>query len=123
VVGMLLSAKALLRPKLLVTGFLLGLLAWAGEGVGLLVISDMSDGTLMTMSTAIGIYAIAVIVGALSFLPGGLGSTEAVMIALLNNQGYPMPDAILLTLVCRLLTLWLAVAIGWLAVWILRFKS
>jgi len=56
----------------------------------------------------------------LSFLPGGLGSTEAVMAALLFAHGYTMPQAILLTLICRLLTLWLAVVIGWACVGLLR---
>lgn len=34
------------------------------------------------------------------------------MIVLLSAHGYGTPDAVLLTLVCRLLTLWFAVAIG-----------
>jgi hypothetical protein len=34
-----------------------------------------------------------------------------------------MADAIVLTFVCRLLTLWFAVAIGWLAVAALRHNS
>ena len=42
------------------------------------------------------------------------------MTELLYAHGIPMPQAILLTLICRLLTLWLAVLIGWLCVWALR---
>lgn len=116
----LVSAKALFQPDLLVVGFLIALVAWGCEGVGLAVIGNISGAATIDVAEAVGVYSIAVIVGALSFLPGGLGSTEAVMVAMLNNQGYPMSDAILLTLVCRLLTLWLAVAIGWLAVLALK---
>lgn len=119
----LLSAKALLRPKLLVVGFCIGLVAWGCEGLGLLVISELSHASSMDAASAIGVYSVAIIVGALSFLPGGLGSTEAVMAALLDIQGYPLPDAILITLVCRFLTLWLAVALGWFAVLWLRPKQ
>lgn len=119
----LLSARVLLHPGILVTGFFIGLIAWGCEGVGLMVIGNISSGVSMDATTAVGIYSVAIIVGALSFLPGGLGSTEAVMVALLDTQGYPLSDAILITLVCRLLTLWLAVAIGWLAVFALRPKK
>jgi uncharacterized membrane protein YbhN (UPF0104 family) len=45
------------------------------------------------------------------------------MAALLVAHGYATPQAILLTLICRLLTLWLAVVIGWLCVWLLRNES
>lgn len=119
----LISAKVLLQPDILVTGFFIGLIAWGCEGLGLMVIGKISTATSIDMMSAVGIYSIAIIVGALSFLPGGLGSTEAVMVALLDAHGYPLSDAILITLICRLLTLWLAVAIGWLAVFALRPKQ
>ncbi len=116
----LLSAKDLLQPQLLVAGFIIGLIAWGAEGTGLMVIGAISPGISIDWVTAIGIYSIAIIVGALSFLPGGLGSTEAVMVTLLSAHGYSMPDAILLTVVCRLLTLWFAVVVGWMAVAAMR---
>ncbi len=118
-----LSAKSLLTFPVLTLGFGIGLLAWGAEGVGLMIIGSIAPSVPIDWATATGIYSIAIIVGALSFLPGGLGSTEAVMIALLAAHGYPMADAIVLTLVCRLLTLWFAVAIGWIAVAALRHNS
>lgn len=114
------SARDFLRPGLFARGFVLGLLAWFLEAWGLQLISAMGGMQPLPLTTAMGIYAIAIIVGALSFLPGGLGSTEAVMAALLVQHGHAMPQAILLTLICRILTLWLAVAIGWACVWLLR---
>ena len=44
------------------------------------------------------------------------------MTALLTTQGYAVGDALLITILCRIVTLWLAVCIGWLAVFILRQK-
>jgi glycosyltransferase 2 family protein len=61
--------------------------------------------------------------GAISFLPGGLGSTEAVMTTLLAAHGFSLADSIFMTLACRLLTLWLAVVLGWIAVLVLRQRS
>jgi uncharacterized membrane protein YbhN (UPF0104 family) len=120
VARMLASARQFLSPGMLAVGLITGVLAWSAEAVGLKVVADVIAPVHVSVPAAMGIYAIAIIVGALSFLPGGLGSTEAVMAALLAAHGYSMPQAILLTLVCRLLTLWLAVVIGWLCVWLLR---
>jgi uncharacterized protein (TIRG00374 family) len=116
----LISAKSLLAPDLITMGLFIGLVAWGAEGLGLMVVAAISPEVALDWSKATGIYATAIIVGALSFLPGGLGSTEVVMVALLAAHGFAMPDAILLTLVCRLLTLWLSVALGWFAVIALR---
>jgi uncharacterized protein (TIRG00374 family) len=61
---------------------------------------------------AVGIYAVSVLVGALSFIPGGLGSTEAVMGLMLGLVGADLTTAVSATLVCRLATLWFAVLLG-----------
>jgi uncharacterized protein (TIRG00374 family) len=113
------STRALLSPGLLLSGFVIGLVAWGLEGIGLNVLSGIFT-PHMGITTAVGIYGVAVLVGGLSFLPGGLGSTEAIMAALLTAHGLPVSEALLLTLICRLVTLWLAVGLGWLAVLALR---
>lgn len=123
VVSMLANARLFLSPGMLLAGLALGLVAWASEAIGLKLVADVVTPDLLSVPAAMGAYSIAIIVGALSFLPGGLGSTETVMAALLVNHGYSTPQAILLTLVCRLLTLWLAVLIGWLCVWLLRHEN
>lgn len=120
IVHTLVRARALLSPGILLGGMALGLAAWALEAIGLKLVADVVSPEPLAMASAMGIYAVAIIVGALSFLPGGLGSTEFVMAGLLYAHGFTMPQAILLTLVCRLLTLWLAVVIGWYCVWVLR---
>ena len=58
---------------------------------------------------------LAMVGGALSALPAGLGGTEAVLVALLVGQGAAVGTAVALTVLVRLLTLWLAVALGLLA--------
>jgi glycosyltransferase 2 family protein len=117
------ATKPLLRPVPLASGFAIAIVAWGLEGVGLNVLAGIIPGAHLDISTAVGVYAVAVLVGGLSFLPGGLGSTEAVMSALLVTHGFPIGDAILLTLACRLVTLWLAVCLGWVAVLALPKRS
>ena len=58
------------------------------------------------------VYAVAMMAGAFSFLPGGLGGTEAVMVGLLLWHGAEPPAAVAATIVVRLTTLWFAVLLG-----------
>ena len=117
------ATRQLLSPGMLSLGFSLALLAWMMEAVGLYLLSSMFPPAHLEVTVAVGIYAFAVLIGGLSFLPGGLGSTEAVMTALLTSRGYSLAQALLITLSCRLVTLWLAVVLGWGAVVALRRRS
>jgi glycosyltransferase 2 family protein len=110
------QAGELLRPQALVGGFTLSLAAWGAEGAGLGILVTLFPTAHLGFALPAGIYATAVLFGGLSFLPGGLGTTEAMMTALLAADGLGLPEAMLATLLCRLLTLWFAVALGWLAV-------
>jgi uncharacterized protein (TIRG00374 family) len=120
VASMLDAMRPLLQLTPLAIGFALSLLAWGFEGLGLGVLAGIFPASPLDIPAAIGIYALGVLVGGLSFLPGGLGSTEAVMSTLLVAHGFSVGDAVFVTLACRLVTLWLAVLLGWGAVLFLR---
>lgn len=105
------SSAKLLRAKNLYGGLGLSVLAWAAEGLALYVVVIWS-GVEISMPLAIGIYGISILAGALSFVPGGLGGTEIVMGALLMLAGVAEPAAISAVLICRIATLWFAVALG-----------
>ena len=92
-------------------GLALGVLAWFAEGFGFWWLLA-ALGHPLPLPTAVFIYAFAMLVGGLSFLPGGLGSSEAVMIGLLALHGFPEAAAVTATLICRLATLWFAVGLG-----------
>ena len=110
-VDLLQSASVLLKYVPLYTGLALALMAWGVEGVAFHVILE-SLGVDTSIGLAVGIYSISVLTGALTFIPGGLGSTEAVMVLLLKLVGADTPTAVAATLICRLATLWFAVFIG-----------
>jgi glycosyltransferase 2 family protein len=122
-VNVLEAAKPLVVPSAFLVGFVSGLCAWGLEGVGLYVLSSMFPAAHLTLPVALGIYGVAVLAGALAMLPGGVGGTEAVMATLLVSQGYPLAAALLITLVCRLVTLWFAVVLGWAAIMTLRIRG
>lgn len=62
------------------------------------------------------IFALAMVAGALTFMPGGLGSAEVVLYVLMKTTGMGEAEAITATLLCRLATLWFAVVLGLLSV-------
>ena len=95
----------------LAMGLAIGVVAWFAEGFGFWWLLG-ALGSPLPLPTAVFIYAFAMLVGGLSFLPGGLGSSEAVMIALLVGNGFPAAAAVTATLICRLATLWFAVGLG-----------
>lgn len=94
--------------------FGLTLTAWVAQGVAVWLICRALD-VHMIPATAIGFYAVAMVAGALSALPAGLGGMELVLAGLLVAQSASTAEALSITVLTRLLTLWLAVAIGVLA--------
>jgi uncharacterized membrane protein YbhN (UPF0104 family) len=92
----------------------LTVLAWSMQGLAVWLLGH-ALGLDLTAAQACGFYALAMVAGALSLLPAGLGGTEAVFAGLLTLAGAPLASALVMTVLVRLLTLWLAVAIGTLA--------
>ena len=105
------SSRPFWRGRLLWQAQGITLLAWLGEGVGAYLILHSLQADI-SLSFALFVYGFAMLVGALSFLPGGLGGTEATMTGLLVLQGMPLPQAIAATVIIRLATLWFAVLLG-----------
>jgi uncharacterized membrane protein YbhN (UPF0104 family) len=91
--------------------FVLTFVAWAAQGTAVWLLCRALEVHLQLL-TAIGFYAVAMVAGALSALPAGLGGTEAVLAGLLVAQSATPGEALVITVLSRLLTLWLAVAIG-----------
>ena len=89
----------------------LTLAAWVAQGLAVWLICRAFD-VHMTVLAAVGIYALAMVAGALSALPAGLGGMELVLTGLLAAQGASTVQALAIAVVARLLTLWLAVGIG-----------
>ena len=108
---LVISAARLLRVKMLFIGLVLGVVAWGAEGLAFYYILRFLH-IDSSVGMAISIYSISLLLGALSFLPAGLGSTEAVMVILLVLTGAGHGSAIAATVICRVTTLWFAVVLG-----------
>lgn len=107
----LLQARRCHAPGLLIRAALLSAVAWAAEAWAFdLILRWM--GFDVPLQFAVFVYAISMLAGALSMMPGGLGGAEGAMVALLVWKGVPTPDAVAATVLIRLATLWFAVALG-----------
>jgi uncharacterized protein (TIRG00374 family) len=102
-------------PRLLLSTTVLSLLAWSAEAYSFHLILHWM-GADISLPFAFSVYALAMLAGALSFLPGGLGGAEAVMVGLLLWSGMPEAQAVAATVIIRLATLWFAVALGGLVI-------
>ncbi len=108
------AARELLSPRLLVAGALVAVLAWGSEGLAFALLAQSVGISIPTFS-AIGVFAVATLLGAVSFLPGGVGPTEGVMVGLLVVSGASVPEAAAATVLARAVTLWWAVLLGMIA--------
>ena len=66
----------------------------------------------ITFLETISIYTSSVIIGIISFIPGGLGITEGSLLGLFTLKGIDVSFALTLIVVIRLTTLWYSVSIG-----------
>ena len=110
--NMLTDTSALLRPRVLLGGILLGGLPWIGEGVAMYVLFDALGAEAIALHEAILIHAAATLFGAVTFLPGGLGGHEAASVSLSLLYGATQAQAVVATVLIRGLTLWFAVGLG-----------
>ncbi len=85
--------------------------AWAAQGVAVWLICQQLEFHIDPLQ-AIGFYALAMVGGAVSMLPAGLGGTEALLTGFFMAAGAGLGQALTITVLVRLLTLWLAVALG-----------
>jgi uncharacterized protein (TIRG00374 family) len=104
----------LLAPLPLVVTTMLATVSWFFECLAFWIVVQGFPGAHIGLQGATFVYAATTVAGALSFLPGGLGVTEAGMLALLVRlgSGIGRGTAAAATFVTRAATLWFAVALG-----------
>jgi uncharacterized membrane protein YbhN (UPF0104 family) len=112
--GAIRDTAALFAPRLMAATTAIAVLGWLAEGLAFALVLH-ALGADIGAPAAVVVFAASMVVGSLTLLPGGLGGTEATMIALLAALGVPLDQAVAATAVIRVTTLWFAVALGFLA--------
>lgn len=89
----------------------IGILAWGLEGFGCYILLHLLGADLSFYNVTF-IYAFSLLVGAITFLPAGLGGAELSLVQLLTLYHVPSYTAVAVTLLIRLTTLWWSVLLG-----------
>lgn len=103
------------KGKIVLTSILTTSAYWLLESLGVYFILLSFDINLLNYVHVIATYTSSLILGAASFIPGGLGVVEGSLVGLLNFQGVDISDAFVLVVLIRLFTLWYSVIIGFIA--------
>lgn len=96
-------------------GLVAALIGWFAEVVAFHQLLVHLGAVHITIQQAMFVFTFAMIAGTVTMLPGGLGGTEAVMLALLSALGVDLQTAVTATALIRLTTLWFAVGLGFVA--------
>jgi uncharacterized protein (TIRG00374 family) len=99
-----------------------GFIAWGLTAYAFVLLLDQLALSVPAL-LAFSLYPVAMLAGAASMLPGGIGSTEAVLIALLAGLGVSLANATLAAVGIRLATLWFATLLGLLSMLALEFVA
>ncbi|MHA1978526.1 MAG: lysylphosphatidylglycerol synthase transmembrane domain-containing protein [Candidatus Hodarchaeales archaeon] len=101
-----------LQYNVFLSALLLGMIGWSCEGIGFFLIAQ-NLGIQITFEAAIFIYTTSSLLGAVSFLPGGLGVMEGSM-ELFLAQFLIISTALAgaLIILTRIVTLWFGIALG-----------
>ena len=105
------SALVCVQPRRFALGVAVTCVAWGMQAVGLAYMLSLLGSDLPLLLTVF-IFFFATLAGAASMIPGGLGSQEATMIGLLMLNGVGSAQAIAVTVILRVATLWFGVAVG-----------
>lgn len=95
----------------LIYAIAIGMLAWGLEALGCFILLKLLHVDI-TFFNVLFIYSFSLLVGAMTFLPAGLGGAEITLIQLLILYQVPSPIAVAVTIAIRLTTLWWSVFLG-----------
>jgi len=73
------------------------------------------DVNILDYLKVLAIYSTSTLLGAISFIPGGVGITEGTLAGLFTLEGISISTALILSVMIRVLTLWYSVSVGFIA--------
>ncbi len=109
------SSYRMLRPWPLFYSTLISIVSWSFEcwGYHLILINFNIEVSFLWAAFS---YGFAIIVGAITMLPGGLGVTEGSLTFMLVKNNFPKDLAVASTFIVRVVTLWFALVVGILSI-------
>lgn len=98
----------------ILTSLIISVVIWTLYGISF-YFSMLSVGFLLPITLLTGIMCLSIIIGVVTSLPGGLGSTDVVMVLLLSVLGVPGATSVSGVLISRILSVWLGIFLGFLS--------
>ncbi len=115
------SVYVMMSLKHLTVATLISVVSWFFECIGFYLVINIfseSSGLQINLLSATFIYAFSTLIGAIAMLPGGVGLTEASLTGLLVFSKISVDISVASTIIIRLATLWFAVFVGIIAIFI-----
>ncbi|MFA5403572.1 MAG: lysylphosphatidylglycerol synthase transmembrane domain-containing protein [Ignavibacteria bacterium] len=115
------SIYTMVRIKPFVIATVISLISWSFECIGFYLVINIFSGSSdlqIGILPATFIYAFSTLIGAIAMLPGGVGITEVSLTGLLVFSKIPKDISVASTIMIRLSTLWFAVLVGIVAIFI-----
>lgn len=103
-----------LKPSVFLISIGFGLVAWVLLAASFMWLLDVWKLPIEPL-VALAVYPLAMLVGAASMIPGGLGSTEASIVAILYSFDVSIDQATVIAVTIRIATLWSAILVGMMA--------
>jgi uncharacterized protein (TIRG00374 family) len=115
------SCRSWFTPLDLAVSMGLGLAAWGMTSYAFMwLLNDLA--IPISPLAAFTIYPLAMLAGAASMLPGGVGSTELTIVILLGFYGVTSATAVLAAVGIRFATIWFSVLVGFSCIGLLEIK-
>jgi len=104
--------KTRIKSAKIAFSFILTVVPWVLDGIVLYFVFISFGITNLSPLLLGGMVALSTIIGIASFLPGGIGSFEVIIVVLLGFVGVQHPLAVTAILLFRFLTFWYGVLLG-----------
>ena len=103
--------RNLFRLEVISKLIILSLISWGLEGLSFFIILLKLGFSISYLSSTF-VHTTSGLLGALTMLPGGLGSTEAITVSILKLNNIPIYESTSATSLIRLMTLWYITFLG-----------
>ena len=95
--------------------FLLSIFYWLVIGAAAYFILQSFGITTIELINVISTYSSSLLIGAISFIPGGIVVAEGSLVGLFSIQGINLADSMVIVVIIRLFTLWFSTIAGFIA--------
>ena len=107
--------KKITAPQIAIRSIFLSITYWFVVSIAVYCTLLAFDIDILSYLKVLSIFTTSTILGAITFIPGGIGVTEGSIAGLFTLEGIHMSTALVLGVMIRIVTLWYNVSIGFIA--------